>query len=382
MPHSVDLRRLTARGRGAVAVIRVRIESGEAAERLNGCFVALNGIAPASVVVGRILYGHWGQEDVVVVRVAECEWEVHCHGGEAAVAAIIERLADEPCSATVTQEAVKPNYAQSLQSGLDEALLSVLLKCRTRQTAEIVLAQAQGVLRSFLKSLFDCDNDEEMTDLIQSALSWQKFADHLTRPWQIAVVGQPNAGKSSLLNAIVGYERSIVFYQPGTTRDRVEAEITLDGLPFLLADTAGIRESTDDIESSGVAEARLSIRNCDACLIVVDSTNGWTTADAALLSLVPPQCSAAILLNKIDLVKSPASVWELDTIGDTFVLETSALTAVGIDELLEWLPRTLAPQWPSLNQPLLLVPEIAASFKAFIDHPDSVALKQVLAVWV
>lgn len=376
MSHRIEVKRLTARGRGAVAVIRVQLWSDEAREAINQCFVAVNGVRTADAAVGRILYGHWGHEDVVVVRVADHEWEINCHGGDAAVAAICKSLAGLEVSAAVSDK-----VSHSEVSQLDAELLSVLLKCRTRQTAEFVLAQQQGVLSGFLQSLCECKNNDAICRMIQESLLWEKFAYHLTTPWQIAVVGQPNAGKSSLLNAIVGYERSIVFDQPGTTRDRVEAQVTLDGFPFVLADTAGIRESADEIEAFGVAEARLSIRNCDACLIVVDANVGWTQADTDLLGLVPPGHPVAIIFNKIDLLSQGNDIRQSDTVRADFVLETCALTGVGINELLEWLPETLVPKRPTLKQPLILIGEIADALKAFTAGPDRDALDRALNMW-
>ncbi|MGB4712298.1 MAG: GTPase [Fuerstiella sp.] len=381
MSSDIEVKRLTARGRGAVAVVRVRLQTSEQANRVDQCFTAINGIPAATAAVGRILYGHWGLEDVVVVRTAELEYEVNCHGGEAAVDAICQSLVgNQTKSARANSEAVSP------ESRLNAELLKILLQCRTRQTAEFALAQYQGVLRNFLQWLRDCSNVNRCLSAINAAISWNRFAEHLTKPWKVAVVGQPNAGKSSLLNAMVGYERSIVFDQPGTTRDRVETEITLDGLPFLLADTAGIREATDDIESLGIAEARTSISTCDACLIVVDSTSGWTSDDDDLLQLVPPNCNVAVLLNKCDLLDSDATsealLASVHSSRSVFVLATSATEKIGISELLNWLPSVLAPDRPAIDQPLLLVSELRQQLQLFSETPDIAALLQVLDAWL
>ena len=78
---------------------------------------------------------------------------------------------------------------------------------------------------------------------IREWLAWEDFGLHLTRPWNVVLAGRPNVGKSSLINALLGYTRSIVFDQPGTTRDVVTAATAIDGWPIELSDTAGLRES-------------------------------------------------------------------------------------------------------------------------------------------
>ena len=377
MQHGISVRRLTAQGRGAVAVLSVRAQTPENAIRLNECFVALSGTEPASAAVGRILYGHWGREDVVVVRVGELDWEVNCHGGEAAVSAICNSLHggdSEPSAGRLVGAAT--------DARLEAALLSLLLQCRTRQTAEYMLAQRQGTLRRFLEALSVCDSETDAADLVQHASGWRSFASHLISPWRVAVVGQPNVGKSSLLNAIVGYQRSIVFDQPGTTRDRVEAEVFLEGLPFLLADTAGIRETTNEIESMGVAEARMSIIASDACLLVIDATQPWTPADADLLDAVSLGRPVAVVRNKVDLQEHVQSNIKFDVAVQPFVLETSAVTGQGIDELLGWLTNTLVPKRPSLNDALLVIPELAEGLESFYRTRNRSELHELLNQWL
>ena len=382
MQHGISVRRLTAQGRGAVAVLSVRAQTPENAIRLNECFVALNGTKPATAPVGRILYGNWGREDVVVVRVGELEWEVNCHGGEAAVSAIRNSL-----NGGDSEPSAGRFVGASTGARLEEALLSLLLQCRTRQTAEYVLAQQQGVLRRFLETLATCDSDNNASELVQQALGWRRLASHLVLPWQVAVVGQPNVGKSSLLNAIVGYQRSIVFDQPVTTRDRVEAEVFLEGFPYLLTDTAGIRETTNEIESMGVAEARMSISASDACLLVVDATKPWTSTDADLLASVSIGRPVAVLRNKVDLLGNfQSSFKQLNNSSETalqpIVLETSAVNGQGIDELLSWLTNALVPNRPSLGDALLVIPELAEALESFYRTRNKPELHEALDHWL
>ncbi|MCP4508108.1 MAG: GTP-binding protein, partial [Fuerstiella sp.] len=213
-------------------------------------------------------------------------------------------------------------------------------------------------------------------------LRWHAFSAHLTNPWRVAVIGQPNAGKSALMNAIIGYERSIVFDQPGTTRDLIEVEVVLGGWPFLLSDTAGIREETsNNIEAAGVESARNCVANCDACLLVIDSQNGWTDTDAQLLSAVPPACPTAILWNKTDLsLNAPAP--SLDLRAAAKIVETSAIDGAGIEDIVAWLPAAMVPTTPEATAALPVVDLLAAQLTALADNSSGVSLREILDEWL
>jgi tRNA modification GTPase len=139
----------------------------------------------------------------------------------------------------------------------------------------------------------------------------------------IAIVGRPNAGKSSLLNALAGIDSAIVTDIPGTTRDVLRETISIDGLPVHVADTAGIRESSDLIEAEGIRRARAALEQADLALLVIDTAAPTGPQDG---DEIPPGTAVIRVWNKIDIAGRPSSL-------EAGELCISAKTGEGLDEL-------------------------------------------------
>lgn len=137
---------------------------------------------------------------------------------------------------------------------------------------------------------------KETAQLLHDAHQGQVLRDGVT----VAIVGQPNAGKSSLLNALAGRDAAIVTDIPGTTRDVLRETLSLDGLPVHIADTAGIRESQDAVEAEGVRRARQALGSADLVLLVVDATQALEP-QLALQAEAPVGVPVIRVINKIDL---------------------------------------------------------------------------------
>ena len=161
----------------------------------------------------------------------------------------------------------------------------------------------------------------------------------------LAIVGRPNVGKSSLFNRLIERERAIVTATPGTTRDLVTERVSLEGIPVELIDTAGLRESSDEAESLGIAKSREAIAEADVVLLVLDATTPPNEEDEAIISVGTTR-PFLIVINKKDLVSSTDRYFYP-------ALETSALTGAGIPELRHAILSLLTRKSPSAETALL-----------------------------
>jgi len=158
---------------------------------------------------------------------------------------------------------------------------------------------------------------------------------HIRTGVPCAIVGRPNAGKSSLLNALVGYERAIVTDIPGTTRDTVEERCELGGVPLRLIDTAGLRETADAVERLGVARSRKAMEEAELIFAVVDGSTERTEEDTALLQAVCATGKPWVLVASKKDLWPDKSLGPAGTGGDVPApaVELSAVTGRGLDEL-------------------------------------------------
>ncbi len=176
---------------------------------------------------------------------------------------------------------------------------------------------------------------EQLAQLLAETRRGVRLSDGL----HVVIVGRPNAGKSSLLNALAASERAIVTAIPGTTRDLLREGINVDGIALTLVDTAGLRESADEVEREGIRRARAELERADVALLVTDMAHA--ESDESLLESVPPGCERVVIYNKIDLAgESPRREIHQSTLrGDEVRLYLSARSGAGLDLLREELKR-------------------------------------------
>ena len=169
---------------------------------------------------------------------------------------------------------------------------------------------------------------------LQALLATGRRGQMLAQGITCALIGRPNAGKSSLLNALAGYERAIVTHLPGTTRDTIEVKVELAGRPFRLVDTAGLRDSDDPIEQLGVDRSRQAMAQADLLLMVCDGTQPLDPQDQALLNQALAQADTILAVNKGDLPGYRLPAPEGAETGHTLtVVELSAKTGLGLAAL-------------------------------------------------
>ena len=171
----------------------------------------------------------------------------------------------------------------------------------------------------------------EQTAVLDRLLACCRRGQQLTQGIPCAIVGRPNAGKSSLLNALAGYDRAIVTDIPGTTRDTIEVNVELGGLPVRLVDTAGLRDSADPVEQLGVARSRAAMESSMLLLVVWDSSVPFTREDGELLEQARSLAPTILVRSKSDLPSAPVPVLDLPENFPTVSL--SAKEGAGLEEL-------------------------------------------------
>lgn len=150
-----------------------------------------------------------------------------------------------------------------------------------------------------------------------------------------AIVGKPNAGKSSLLNALLQEQRAIVHELPGTTRDPLEGYLTVRGYPLRLIDTAGIHGTADPVERAGIKRAEDAVSGARLLILVLDGSTAWSKDDDAVAALIRPGQLAVIVVNKIDLPQQISKAIISERFGQYPVVRTAAIKNEGIERLEE-----------------------------------------------
>jgi tRNA modification GTPase len=169
------------------------------------------------------------------------------------------------------------------------------------------------------------------------------------------LAGQPNVGKSSLLNQLAGEDVAIVTDVPGTTRDAIRQMINLEGVPLRIIDTAGLRSSSDAVETIGIARAWEAVTKADFVLLLLDARLGETAADREIVSQVPKGLPCIKVINKIDLIPEVPRIERSPDSGETATVWLSAKTGAGVELLKEVLLQALG--WRGTTEGLYMARE-------------------------
>lgn len=359
----------TALGEGAIGI--VRMSGPEAIEYANQLFREkdLNQVASHTIHYGHIYREDQSIIDEVMITVLKAPKtytrediiEINCHGGLVAVQEVLEACLYQGARLAQPGEFTKRAFLNGrLDLSQAEALMD-LIQAKTAKSMSASMSQLSGSLSSKIKHLRnemlqtfaqvevtidypEYDDVEELSNkaLCQTALVVKDEIDKLLNEAsngqllregvKTVIVGRPNVGKSSLLNRLTGREKAIVTNIAGTTRDTIEELISIRGIPLLLIDTAGIRDTNEIVEQIGVNKSRQMVNEADLIILMFDQSQALSSMDLELIDLTKDK-KRIVLLNKQDL----KPVLDIDKLKEALVgtplIETSLMTDEGIYEM-------------------------------------------------
>jgi tRNA modification GTPase len=282
--------------------------------------------------------------------------EFHCHGGIMAVQQVLQLCLENGARLAQPGEFTLRAFLNGRLDLTQAESIADLVGARSPQAAQTALAGLQGKLAHPIRQLrascldilaeiearIDFEEDlppldhrviiseiERISKDVSRILATADKGELLRTGLKVAIVGRPNVGKSSLLNAWSRSDRAIVTELPGTTRDVVESQLVVGGIPVQVLDTAGIRETQDQVEKIGVERSRRAASAADLVLLTIDAQTGWTPADQEIYEQVQHR-PLILVINKIDLA-SPEGVQYPKSINH--VVKTAAAQNQGIEGL-------------------------------------------------
>ncbi|HVK53588.1 MAG TPA: tRNA uridine-5-carboxymethylaminomethyl(34) synthesis GTPase MnmE [Burkholderiales bacterium] len=347
----------TALGRGGIGVVRV---SGK---NLAPLMTNICGLVPEPRIAkfttfrdsngrpldqGLLLYfpapNSFTGEDVV---------EFHGHGGNAVLQLVLRRCLEMGARLAEPGEFTKRAFLNNKMDLAQAESVADLIDASSGEAARSAMRSLSGEFSKEIHKLVDAlirlrmlveatldfpEEDTDFSELIDADNRLKSIEDHLDgvlkksqsgaalrEGLRAVLIGQPNVGKSSLINRLAGEEVSIVTSVPGTTRDSVRSLIHIEGVPIHIIDTAGLRETEDVVEKIGIERTWSVVQDAGLALLIVDATRGVAQSDCRILEKLPDGLQVVTVLNKVDLVDE-----EHFPVTD---LRVSAKTGKGIDDL-------------------------------------------------
>jgi tRNA modification GTPase len=285
--------------------------------------------------------------------------EFHCHGGIMAVQQVLNLCLEQGARLAEAGEFSLRAFFNGRIDLTQAESINDLVGAKSAQAAQSAIASLRGKLAQSLKYLrgkclnvlteiearIDFEDDLPPLDVVwvkseitnvsresQQILATADRGELLRTGLKVAIVGRPNVGKSSLLNAWSRSDRAIVTDLPGTTRDVVDSQLVVGGIPIQVLDTAGIRETEDVVEKIGVERSRQAAQSADLVLMVIDASVGWMDKDAEIYETV---CDRPVILviNKIDLANDPPQPPLIRGENMIPIVKTAASQNQGIEDL-------------------------------------------------
>lgn len=367
----------TALGEGSIGIIRI---SGlKSLAIASAIFKAKSGKKINEYAANTMIYGHILDneqniiDEVMLVYMraphsytAEDVIEIQAHGGIESLKTILKLTYAMGARPAEPGEFTKRAFLNGRIDLVQAEAVMDIIKARSQASLKMALRQQKGdlsqrlkVIRTALRDIvvnleavidYPEEDIEEITfgkvkeglniayagvaELLKKAHTGKILREGL----KTAIIGRPNVGKSSLLNRLLREERAIVSEVPGTTRDVIEEQMLIDGVPLVLSDTAGIRETEDFLEKIGVEKSRQILEDAELAIVVLDASMPLTTEDREILEAVQAK-EYVIIINKCDLaIKLDLAALTKEFDGGHLV-QLSAKTAAGVDDFVLWLKK-------------------------------------------
>ncbi|WP_456342835.1 tRNA uridine-5-carboxymethylaminomethyl(34) synthesis GTPase MnmE [Thermovibrio sp.] len=326
-------------GKGAIGI--VRISGKEALRILRELFRTKKGQKREEFEERRLYYGlvvdEFGEpiDEVLVVYMkapksftGEDVVEIHSHGGIVVVRKILREVLKRGARLAEPGEFTMRAFINGKIDLVQAEAINQLIEAKSEVEAKVALRQLEGSLSKRIEEIRDklletkayieaaVDFPDEEVELLEKGkvkerlIEVKEEIERLLRSYRegrliregikVAIVGRPNVGKSSLLNALLKEERAIVTEIPGTTRDVIEESITVKGIPVRLIDTAGIRETAEKVEKIGIERSIEKLKEADVILFVIDGSAGFTEEDRKIGELLSGKDNVIVVINKKD----------------------------------------------------------------------------------